>query len=910
MNWGEAGARPSKTGLRHLRLKRQLVLLFVWGFLVGSPAFELQAKPAGPVIDFDLQTATLVVKQGPLALPVSLMCPEFVVGNKILGTGVRPSSVKGAIPQGIVEATYPPVVCGDGARLEVKLFLDWSADEFVLRKWARYRLVGGTQSPMLEEIKLEKLDISDRPVWMGLPSNQNQPVFMKGFFCGIEFPFAATRVEQKTLILGHRPGLILRPGHWHESRRAVYGVSLAGGERLAFRGYIAKHQVNRHGVHIDYNSWYSLSSVDYEANLLELVKIFKEKLYQPYGVNFDTFTIDLGWSNPKSIWEIDLNSFPQGFTNLQRAIAEMKAHLGVWNSPSGCYPQALDTAWARSQGYETFVSAGFSQNRLMCLAGERYRGQYEARLLEMAQRYAVRMFKLDGCIDDCKASDHGHEPAPLASEAIAEGMIKTFSAVRKAAPDLWLECTAYGGSGSPWWLFYLDSVIGCFGDDIVFGRAPSPIYRESYTSSRDFYCLQGMHYSTVPISGQEALGVFHQTDEDFMNDGVTAVMRGHRFLPFYVNPAFMHNTRWKNLAGLITWARKNASVLEETVPLQPADWIKSGVPPMTHQAVMPREPYGFAHWNDRQGLVELRNPWIKPAIYALKLGQETSAPAGLTGLSAVSLYPEVRCYGRNLKVGDTLNVPLAPYETLVLSLARNQVVKGIPDVAGVIGRQIKVVSRRSDQQRIEPQIPQTLKAQSADGSKSISTGLAEIIPEEDLPTSVTQGTTSWTSRLGKNAFVTKIKLDADVLTTTSQPQLLVLLEGGKNLPKYAYRLKVNDRDLTMDARPSFTSSLPYNRGILSQCPEPQWVFLQVRLPQDAHSFWEYKKNMNRVSLDLLAGDNCSKVSAWIWATKPGGITPNYHNALPSPETISVDGAALMEPMDLKIAQVVESARLP
>jgi len=65
--------------------------------------------------------------------------------------------------------------------------------------------------------------------------------------------------------------------------------------------------------------------------------------------------------------------------------------------------------------------------------------------------------------------------------------------------------------------------------------------------------------------------------------------------------------------------------------------------------------------------VLLRNPWIEPQTYTVKLAIDPYVAAGATRLSAVSIYPEARVYGTDLKPGDTLNVPLAPYETVVLA---------------------------------------------------------------------------------------------------------------------------------------------------------------------------------------------------------------------------------------------------
>lgn len=179
--------------------------------------------------------------------------------------------------------------------------------------------------------------------------------------------------------------------------------------------------------------------------------------------------------------------------------------------------------------------------------------------------------KLDGFIFTvappallCHETDHGHEPGYLSIEPIAEVLIETCRQIRTVSPATWIETTCMGGNPSPWWLFYVNSVIGNYGSDTSVGRIPSPAYRESYTSARDFLNIQGATYSTTPIQAQEVLGIIHQSPESFANDAVTAIMRGHMFLPLYLNPKYMDDRRWKMISDMTTWAKKNAAVLQHT----------------------------------------------------------------------------------------------------------------------------------------------------------------------------------------------------------------------------------------------------------------------------------------------------------------------------------------------------------
>ena len=54
---------------------------------------------------------------------------------------------------------------------------------------------------------------------------------------------------------------------------------------------------------------------------------------------------------------------------------------------------------------------------------------------------------------------------------------------------------------------------------------------------------------------------------------------------------------------------------------------------------------------------------------------------------------------------------------------------------------------------------------------------------------------------------------------------------------------------------------------------------------------------NAIAWEQFVGDDCTKISAWVWATKPGGVSA-YPNALPEPESISLDGVALFDATDV------------
>ena len=833
---------------------------------------SLLAVPAGrmPLVAASVPRFTqtsVFLDSGSRELRISLKCPRFVFDGAIVG-GTLPAAIEGRLARGEhIEVSYPAQACGTNGELEVMLLMDWSGEECVLRKWAEFRLLAAPSPVLLKEVMLEQVELpGDKPRLEGIGA-QSYPAFWSGFFAGIEFPVAATRVDGDQLIVAHRPGLTLRNGEWHKSRKAVFGVAPAGTERKQFARYIAAHRPKPGGLHVNYNSWWTSPAPFYkESDILELMEQFKQKLFKPYGVSFDTFCIDMGWAEPRSVWEIKKDLFPEGFSRIQSAAGEMGASLGLWISPTACYHDALNPDWARTN-LETFRPQPGSgpETQMCCLGGEKYASAFRTRLVDLVQRYGIRHVKLDGYCLECPETNHGHAAGMLSAEAMADGGIAAFSAVRRAQPEVWLESTCFGWNPSPWWLFHVNSVIGTFGDDAPRGRVPAPVYRESYTTGRDYYNLQGAARLPVPIVAQEVLGVIHQTPEPFMNDAVMTALRGHAFLPLYVNPAYLDEPRWKALAEFLRWSRRNASMLEETTPILPKAWQVGKIPQFSNDEVMPREPYGYAHWKRQQGLVALRNPWIMPQKVALRLDETLGVERHAKNLTVVSLYPEPRLYASGARFGDTLQIPLAPYETVVLSLAKKQPIRGLPKAADALSRKVVVEKSNWALHRLQFEGPEQA-----------------LGPD-------------WTSAVPAGSAALQLELSAEVTVDGPAAELLVLSEAGQAVVEPGESsLLVDGNEVALAASSSATgwsaTGLP---------AKEHWLFLKGPVSAGHH----------RIALKLLKEDSPAKLSVWVWAVKPGGPTASYPNALPAPETISLDAQPLLSQVDSTAAtRLVRSQR--
>jgi len=787
-------------------------------------------------------TAVVLQKDG-LRLPVSLVCPKFVVDGTQVGGKELPVHTSGRVQAGeTLEMPFQPIALGDSSRLEVTLHLSWSATESVLRKWAEFCLADASRPKLLSEVVLEELDtaangtklLAQQPV--NVDGIQSHPVFLQGFFVGIEHPVASCRAQKGRVVLSHLPGLTIEPGKKYRTRKAVFGIAEAGREKQAFRRYVeANRPMPKGRHHFVYNPFWSTPTVPSRNDILELMATLRTQAYQPHRITFDSCGLTVFTTDTKSIWEVDKKRFPQGLVDLQEACRSIGSHLDLFFSPSSCYPPALDPVWAKQKGYETFELG--SEQRL-CLAGKRYQSQAKKAITDTVARYDVSHVFVDGYVFQCPARDHGHEPGVLSAEPIADGLIDILDALRKVSPGVWLAPTCFGWNPSPWWCFHVNSVIGTYGDDAPYGRVPSPVYRESYTSARDYYNLQGAYWLSAPICATESFGIIHQSNYPLMNDAVTDLLRGNMEQHTAVNPSYMNDLRWGQLAQLMTWARRNVEILWETEPLLPASWQNGKCPKITNDATMPREPYGYAHWGDGSGLVLLRNPWIELQSYSFNLAVSGNQALKPGSLSAVSIYPEVRVYGRDLEPGATLKVRLAPYETVVLSIDRGQLPPGLPEASRAVCSQLKAKVLRSE---------------------------ASLVKYDTGP--VALGADS-TSLVGSVASSVRVELDAEVIADAPQSEFLVLIEDTDAPIDALCHVHVNGKESAILSGGSETG------WAASGLARPErWLFLSSAL----------SPGKNLVSVKLLTRGGKPTVSAWAWAKRKGSHHAGSHsNTIPQP----------------------------
>ena len=108
--------------------------------------------------------------------------------------------------------------------------------------------------------------------------------------------------------------------------RLVLGVGEPGRVARRFQKYVETFRDHppdgarapATSLFVNYNTWWTLMPPT-EKNCLELIDLFKRKLFDPYGESIDTFTLDDGWDVKNSLWDIDPQAFPPRFRSAGRA---------------------------------------------------------------------------------------------------------------------------------------------------------------------------------------------------------------------------------------------------------------------------------------------------------------------------------------------------------------------------------------------------------------------------------------------------------------------------------------------------------------------------------------------------------------------------------------------------------------
>jgi len=547
-------------------------------------------------------------------------------------SGLRPHALtlQGAWPAIGLEVRQDCAFAGDGRTLRVATSLRATREPVAL-------------------CRITPLDVAslDGPLERVGPAHVSCPIIGAGLFMGIEHPAATTEVDGARARVSQRRDLVIGRD-WTPLPPAVIGASPGGDDRAAikraFLAYLDTVRVKPADMHIHYNNWWTMpvpfTEADVLANIAELQEATGGRLY-------DSYAMDMGWSDPRSVWKVNREGYPAGFSRIGDALRSFGCEPGLWVSPSSLYPPALDNNWLAESGFE--VSPGSHIGLFACLAkGGRYQREFRDTLLRHAQDAGLAHVKFDGIAWPCVAEDHGHPPGEGSYVAIAEGLMEIFDVLRAQRPDIALEPTCFGYFPSPWWLMHTPYIIGPFGDDSPHGVSPCPEWIESMTTARDAVNIEGHDSFWMPTSALECFDIIVQCEGPVYNHAVMAAGRGHWFQSTYVNPMYMDSDEWGFMVDVMAWAREHREELRDPVLL-------GGSP-------RKREPYGYSYAGSDRLIAFIRNPWMESASIELPDWQPDR------NVDVFMLYP-ARIHLETREMGaKTPSVELGPYELAVIEL--------------------------------------------------------------------------------------------------------------------------------------------------------------------------------------------------------------------------------------------------
>jgi hypothetical protein len=162
--------------------------------------------------------------------------------------------------------------------------------------------------------------------------------------------------------------------------------------RRGFLNYVERERAHPYRTFLHYNSWYDIGyGKPYDAAaVLDVINAFGTELVRRRNVKLDSFLLDDGWDNPRSIWHMNAG-FPEGLTPVNHAAQEYGAAVGIWLSPWGGYEEAKQQRldFGQKYGFET-NAGGFA------LSGPKYYARFREVSLDFIQKDGINQFKIDG----------------------------------------------------------------------------------------------------------------------------------------------------------------------------------------------------------------------------------------------------------------------------------------------------------------------------------------------------------------------------------------------------------------------------------------------------------------------------------------------------------------------------------
>lgn len=558
-----------------------------------------------------------------------------------------------------------------GLSAEIEVVLHLQLDGPVRRKWVEVTNKSD-RALLLLDVELDRFSVEGVTTGGGF----GQPVFLdREIFAAIEHPAGTNTGQDGQVLLAHFPGRRLERGEKFRSQTALVSVTPKDRAQTEFLAYIEARSRPREKMLSIYtpfginNQFGACSTLDDEQALdvVELLGKLKKK-----GVSFDYFTLDTGWVDFSSdLTQFKPTSFPAGPAKLVEKVQALEMKFGLWFAVSwglqSCwdYPPAFPDGKAPVQEYREGYSLGLDGVNF-CPGDETYFSILKKAVLHHVRENKVRLLKFDGIFQECDSTSHNHLPGKYSIEAIHNKLIDIADSARAIAPDVFVMW--YWGLRSPFWAMHGDSIFesGLHMEGSATSSTPTLYYRDSVTLAQD----QNAHNAkNIPPRLKDSLGVWlsntrwgnFMATERWRETLVMDLGRGSRLFPnIWGNLYDLTDDDAEFLGWITNFAKENASLFANRKLVLGDPFIN--------------DTYGYAHGTGSRSLVFLNNAHFASRRVLLPLDESLGLEAGSRETVEVfSHFPDKRQLphldGRSFQVGDSIEIWLRPFETLMIEIA-------------------------------------------------------------------------------------------------------------------------------------------------------------------------------------------------------------------------------------------------